>query len=373
MNFIYVHRFIRFLIVISGGIVILLASYYFSSLTYPFLIGWFIAFLMNPIVNFLQVNARLPRIIAVLFVLIFIFSFFIGLLVLFITEIISGTNYLANTLPQHITHFVSYFESLITDSLIPLINEITSLFNQLTNEQQYTIIANINELGANFASSLAELLQNLLTKIPAFLSWFPNAASVLVFTILAAFFISNDWYKLKKMTRKFIPASFRQSGMKVYLDLRKALFGYVRAQLTLIAITSAIVLIGLLILRVDYAIALAFIIGLIDLLPYLGTGIVFIPWIIYEFIINNNSLAIGLSVLFIVIVVQRQIMEPKIVSTNLGINPLATLISVFAGLQLFGFIGLIIGPIFIVIFTTLYKTNVFHNLWSFIKGNENRF
>ena len=120
----------------------------------------------------------------------------------------------------------------------------------------------------------------------------------------------------------------KKSGMEVYIELRKAFFGFIRAQVTLISITGAIVLAGLLILRVKYAFALAFVIGLIDLLPYLGTGFIFVPWIIYEFIVQNYSLGIGLLVLYIIIIVQRQMMEPKVVSVNIGISPLVTLIAI---------------------------------------------
>ena len=109
---------------------------------------------------------------------------------------------------------------------------------------------------------------------------------------------------------------------------------------------------------------------MVDLLPYLGTGIIFVPWIFYELINDNYFLAIGLSVLFIVIVVQRQIMEPKIMSTNLGISPLVSLISIFVGLQIFGFIGLLIGPICAVLAHTLHKANVFHSVWTYIMGKE---
>lgn len=81
-----------------------------------------------------------------------------------------------------------------------------------------------------------------------------------------------------------MPKKARSSSERVFVDLKKALFGFVRAQLTLISMTAVIVLIGLLILRVKYAITIALVTGLVDLMPYLGTGVVFVPWIIYEFI-----------------------------------------------------------------------------------------
>lgn len=157
---------------------------------------------------------------------------------------------------------------------------------------------------------------------------------------------------------------------RVYRDLKKALLGFLKAQVTLIAITAAIDFIGLVILQVDYAFTIAIITGLIDLLPYLGTGIVFVPWIIYMFFSGNFFLTIGLSVLYAIIIIQRQIMEPKIVSSNIGLNPLATLIAIFISLQFFGFVGFIVGPIALVILNTLHQARVFHDIWHFIIGRE---
>ena len=101
--------------------------------------------------------------------------------------------------------------------------------------------------------------------------------------------------------------------------------------------TTVIVLIGLLILRVPYAITIAIITGVVDLLPYLGTGAVFVPWVIYVFFTGDTAFAIGLLILYIVVIVQRQIMEPKVLSSNIGLDPLATLVALFVGFKLFGF------------------------------------
>ena len=139
---------------------------------------------------------------------------------------------------------------------------------------------------------------------------------------------------------------------------------------TLVSMTTVIILVGLLILRVKHAILIALITGILDLLPYLGTGLVFVPWIIYEFITGGTKLAIGLTVLYIIVLVQRQLIEPKVLSSNIGMDPLATLVSLFVGFKLLGFIGLIAGPVTLVLLTTLHRANVFKDIWKYIKGKE---
>lgn len=371
MNPLYIYRTIRFLVVLGIVIGAALIFYFVSKVTYPFLIAIAIAFLINPLVNFLESKAKFPRALAVIVSIIFIIGVFIGLITLLIAEIVSGTNYLADVVPKHVNTLIEYVEDFIAGQVIPLYNQAASLFKSLDVGQQDTILHNIQTAGQKIANNAGNFLQNFFLKLPALVSWIPNAATVLIFSLLATFFISKDWYRLTRLGNKFIPDRAMKSGRTVITDLKKALFGFIRAQLTLISITLVIVLIGLLILRVDYAITIALVSGIVDILPYLGTGVVFIPWIIYSAISGDVPLAIGLGVLYTVVVVQRQLMEPKILSSSIGLNPLATLIALFVGFKLVGFLGLILGPVTLVIITTLNRANVFRDIWNFIIGKPN--
>lgn len=370
MNTTYLHRTIRFLIVIAivvGGIISL---FYLSKVTYPFIIGFIIAFLMNPLVNFFQIKAKMPRALAVLVSLVLIFAVFAGLITLLIAEIVSGADYLSRVVPNHLDTLIDYIEHFFAAQIIPLYNQLTSMFNSLDTGQQNTILENIENVGRTIGTTLGNFIQNFFEKIPNILSWFPSAATVVIFSLLATFFISKDWKRLSSYAAKLLPSKAKSSSISVFADLKKALFGFVKAQLTLISITTVIILIGLLILRVDYAITIALVTGLVDIIPYLGTGLIFVPWIIYEAIIGEMSLAIGLGVLYIIVLVQRQVMEPKVLSSNIGLDPLATLVALFVGFKLIGFLGLIAGPVTLVLITTLHRAKVFYDIWSFIKGKE---
>ena len=154
------------------------------------------------------------------------------------------------------------------------------------------------------------------------------------------------------------------------LDLKQALLGFITAQFTLLSLTTIVILIGLLILRVDYAITIALLFGFIDFIPYVGTGSIFIPWITYELITGDTGFAIGLAVLYIIVIVQRQLIEPKVLSSSIGLDPLATLVALFIGYKWMGFFGLILGPIILVIFNSFYRANIFHEIWAFILGKK---
>jgi sporulation integral membrane protein YtvI len=366
----YLYSFLRFFIVAAAIILGVYMLYYVSALTYPFIIALIIAFIINPIVNLFEKKGRMPRALAVIVSLILIFALLAGLVTLLVAEILSGTEYLAKVVPDHVGSLVVFIENFIASQIIPVYNQINSLFNNLDAGQQETIMANIQNIGGKITQTVGEFIKSFLQSIPALLAWLPDAATVIIFSLLATFFISKDWYRLGKWFQGFIPLKARKSGKTVFADLRKALLGFLQAQLTLISITTVIVLIGLLILRVDYAITIALLIGLVDILPYLGTGLVFIPWIIYVFFTGDTAFAIGLSVLYLVVVVQRQIMEPKVLSSSIGLDPLATLISLFVGFKLFGLLGLIAGPVTLVLLKTLHSAHVFEDLWDFIIGKK---
>lgn len=370
MNQKYLYRTLRFLLVIGIVVLSLLSFYYLSKVTYPFLIALVLAFLINPVVTFFEKRLRMPRGLAVFVALIIILAIAAGLVTLLVAELVSGANYLARVVPEHLDTLIGYIEEYITAQIIPLYNQLTSVFNKLDAGQKDTIIDNIQNVGTTIGSTVGSFIQNLFGNIPVIISWFPNAATVLIFSFLATFFISKDWDKLSVLGARLIPNKAKMSGKTVFIDLKKALFGFLKAQLTLISLTTVIILIGLLILRVDFAITIALITGIVDIIPYLGTGAIFVPWIIYEVLVGDVGRALGLGILYLIVIVQRQVMEPKVLSSNIGIDPLATLIALFIGFKLIGFLGLIVGPVTLVIMTTLYRANVFNDIWTFIKGKE---
>jgi|APAga8741244001_1050109.scaffolds.fasta_scaffold03543_4 sporulation integral membrane protein YtvI len=372
LNPVYMYRFIRSLLVVGGIILGGIALFYLSKYTYPFIIAMIIAFLMNPLVIFFERKGRLPRGLAVFVSLLLIFLLFAGLITLLVTEIISGTNYLAGVIPKHIETIVDYIETYIATTVIPLYNQIAAMFNNLDTEQQDTILKNIQNIGESITTGVSGFIQAFLKNIPTIIGWFPTTATALLFTLLGTFFISKDWDTFGRMTGKVLPDKIFAGAKRLFRDLKRALFGFIRAQFTLVSLTTVTILIGFLILGVNYSITIALICGLVDIIPYLGTGTIFIPWIIFEFIAGNTSLAIGLSVLYIIVVVQRQLIEPKVLSSSIGLDPLATLIALFIGFKLIGFLGLIAGPVVLVIFNTLQRANVFKAIWTFIIGDTKK-
>ena len=114
-------------------------------------------------------------------------------------------------------------------------------------------------------------------------------------------------------------------------------------------ITFLQTLLGLLFLGYEFALIIALLVSFVDALPVLGPGAVFVPWIIREIVSKNIRNALGLVILYIFITAARQILQPKIVSVNVGIHPLEAILAIYIGLKVFGVLGVFIGPILLVI------------------------
>ncbi len=370
LNRTLVFQIIRFLFVIACIILGLYVALFISKLTYPFIIAFIIAYFLNPLVNLLNEKARIPRGIAAFLSIILLLAVLAGLFTLLITEIISGSTYLIQVVPESFERLIYYVENIVTDKVIPLYDLIMSKYSQLGAGQQQTIRTNIQSIGDSAINLGKEALNGIIVGIKLVISLLPNTATLIFVSLLATFFISKDWYKIKNLFAKYTPNRIQHYSKTIFIDLRKALFGFIKAHITLISMTTVLVLIGLLILRIPFAITIAILIGFIDLLPYLGTGLIFVPWILYTFLSSDYKLTIGLAILYGVVIVQRQLAEPKVLSSNIGLQPLPTLISLFVGFKFFGLLGLIAGPVTLVVLSTLYRARVFHELWYYIRGSN---
>ncbi|GAA0600985.1 sporulation integral membrane protein YtvI [Virgibacillus siamensis] len=291
-----------------------------------------------------------------------------GIVVFVIVEFIQGSAYLAEQIPAHFQAFIRGIEIIIEEKVLPFYHKLTSFFHTLNPPQQEAINNYITELVDQFAVIGTEFLYRILMTIPQTLSALPGSLTVIMFIVIAAFFITNDWHTITNSIKKITPESIHTSCLEVWIHLRKAIFGFIKAQLFLVSLTTVIIYLGLLLIGMDYPMTVALLAALVDMLPFIGTGIIFIPWIIYLFLTGNYEMTIPLAVLYMTVVIQRQLIEPKVISNNIGLNPLAVLIALFAGLQIWGFAGLIIGPAFLIIIRALHEAGIINQLWQFIKG-----
>ncbi|MGG3641935.1 sporulation integral membrane protein YtvI [Bacillus gobiensis] len=362
----------RAFIVLFLLIASLFLLYISFSYIYPFYLALIISLVIHPIVELLEKRTMFPRSINVALVLLFFLLAGIGLMSLFIAEIISGTAYLADFLPTQFNRIYLIWERIFSDKIIPLYNQSMKFFYGLESGQQESLIRQFDRFSEQALSNSGTFISRVLESIPLMITSIPGTATAVVFSLLGTFFISKDWYKLKDIMTKAIPKQVIDSGEAVAAELKKAFNGFIKAQLQLIGITFLIVLMGFFLIRLEHAVTVALLIAIVDLLPYLGTGFVFVPWTIYLVLSDQLPLAIGISIIYIAVLIIRQFMEPKILSKSIGLDPLATLIALFAGFRLFGFLGLIIGPVILVILQTLINTGVAYEIWQYVASGKKK-
>lgn len=362
----------RGLIVVTIITTSCLLTYFAMPLVYPFIIGWLIAMFIEPIVGWLETKGRVPRWASVTIILIFVISLLFSLVFFLAAELVIELTHLAEFLPSFIQKVGQQFmTSFTSDSNVSRLIDTVQSYLEKNPHHKQQITDSLQDNIVVFANKGTRIITTILSNIGAMLTNLPFFLTVLVFITLSAFFMGFRHPQLREGISTLTPSRIKITVGIVLKDIKKALFGFIRAQLILISITAVLMLIGLLILKVPYAFTIALFIGLIDLLPYVGVGIVIIPWISYLFITENVELAIGLSILYGILIIVRQVMEPRLVASNIGLDPLLTLIAVFVGLQLFGFLGLILGPVILVIGNALYRANFFRDIWRFIAGKNN--
>src|SRR5690625_3203289 len=361
------YQSLRFLIVIA----VIIGSYFLITHTwifiFPIILVIFLSMFLHPYVSFLQDKLKFPRLIATIIVMALVFILLMGMLFFIITEIVQGAVFLADFLPDHFQQFIVMVENFIHSKILPIYETIISFLHTLDASQQQTLNNTIQQILSQVAVLGSEFLQSMLLMIPELFTWLPGSITVVIFVLIATILMTNDWLRLKKGAKELISSSAQSYIGKIMYHLKKAAAGFMKAQFIMIFITMLIIFIGLSLLKVEYAITIALLTAVIDLLPYIGTGIIFIPWAIYLFIAGNYSLTIGVTLLYMFIVIVRQFLEPKVLSSSIGMNPLAVVIAIFISIQLWGVIGIIIAPMLVVIINVLYQTGILHQVRAFIK------
>lgn len=366
-----VHQIFRGIWVAIILTLVALAFYYIIPLIYPFIFGWLIALMLNPVVNFFQFKLKLPRWLSVTLSMLLFLGAMVTVITLLVANIVVELGSLADTIQLQINRWVEEFNVFINSVTFQQWIDRVNDFFENNPKYQETVNTNLSSTAGSIADVSKLIITYVFAGLKAFLTSLPNIATITIIVMLATFFISKDWYGLIKRYKGIFSDMIVKTTKLIRTDLQKALFGYIRAQLILVSLTALVVIIGLLVLRVDYAITIGLLTGLADLMPYLGTGAVMVPWILYVFFAQGNIvLGIGLSVLYGVIVIARQIMEPKVLASSVGLDPLATLIAMFVGLKLFGLLGLIVGPVSLILITAFYRARIFHDIAAYIhKGS----
>lgn len=324
---------------------------------FPFVIGWLIALIANPMVRFLEKRVKLLRKHSSAIIIILVIALIVGVGALIISAIIREAKGLINDWPE--------IERNVSDRL----RSISVYLDKVTASLPAGVRSSIDKAVANLGDSLSSYFKNMpmptVSDAGNFMNNLADGFLAVIVTLLSAYFFAACREELIAGLQKIVPESVVSYWRLVYGNFKKAFGGYFKAQFKIMLILQVIMFAGFEILRIDYSFLIALGIALLDVLPVFGTGTVLWPWAIIDMISGNYIRAVGFVVIYLICQVVKQVLQPKMVGDSIGMHPLLTLLAMYIGYRLYGVLGLIFAiPIGMVI-VNMYRIGMFEPL---IKG-----
>lgn len=338
-------RYLKFAILI---IVIILIFIFILPISVPLIAALITALILNPVVRVAIQKFKFNRKISVIIVFLLFLLTMSTIGTYLVMKTVSQVIHFAENLPNYMIQVnkqVLEWESDIQHFAEPLPDE---LVEEVTEQFHSTLMSLGNNLTDLFQ---IDRIASAISKIPDYL------VSILVY-LISLFLFMLELPKLKTGLYSFMHETTAEKVRFMNKRLTDVVFGFFKAQFLVSIIIFIVSLIGLLIIAPQYALIMSLVIWIIDLIPIIGSIVILAPWAIYMFIVGDYMLGLQLSILAIILLAIRRTVEPKVMGQHIGLSPLATLISMYLGLKLFGLLGFIIGPICVILFTSAREAGI---------------
>lgn len=325
---------------------VLLGILKLSCFYLPFLFSFLIAMMLEPVIKLFMNKIKLTRKLSSIIVM----GIFIVILTLIIgwgiSTLFSETNKLVDNADIYINKFQELFNNLSNSKLVNKIpNELKDLIFMSKDDILKTLLNTLNRF--------FELFKNFIMSIP-------NFFIILFFSLIALFFMCTDKIYMIDQIEHHLPDKWAKHFLLHLREIVRKLIKYLEAEAILVMISFFVSLVGFWIfnligIKVQYPLLVALGIAFVDALPILGSGTAMIPWAIIEAINGNFSYGIAIIILFVIMMVVKNFLEPKLVSKHIGIHPVFTILAMYTGLKLIGITGLIVGPVLLIIIKEMYE------------------
>ena len=209
--------------------------------------------------------------------------------------------------------------------------------------------------GLDFSGWLTEMAG----QAPSMAASVSNFAVALVVFMMASYFITGDYPRLRFELTDRVPAMARDFCGSVKGIFMSAFGGYVKSQLILSAGVFAILSAGFFLMGQPYGLLLALGLSVLDFVPIIGSGTVMVPWAVVDMILGQYGEAAALMAVWGVIALFRQFAEPKILGDQTGLSPILSLVGIYVGMQAGGVLGMVVGPLLLLVCINLAKLGIF--------------
>ena len=314
----------------------------------PFLLGFLVALMFRPLIRLIHRKTKLNKRFCAFFIVI------LGYTLLAFLLWIGG-----NSLFRSIKNFGQNLPTLYNTQIGPMLNDLNQWLldfaQRFSPEMASQVAETLGSVVEGIQSWVVDLSSQMLTTLAGASKKLPLMLISLVFTILSSLFISMDYDPVLDFIKRQIPDKHRAMLKDIRDYLGKTLLSYLRAYLILMVITFVELSVGLLALRVHNPFGVAAIIAIADALPVLGTGTIVLPWALISLVQQRFYLALGLVLLYLIVTVVRQFIEPKVVGDQLGLPPIVAIICIYLGFVWFGILGAILFPVTMNIILCLHR------------------
>ena len=313
---------------------------YLSPIFLPFIIGWLMSLLFNPLADKLE-NHKVPRGISALLGILILLGI-LGLLGFW-----SGNSIIDKA--QHFSENLPYYMELAETKMAEFWDQFDTFCEKLPPALQASFL--------EFQNNATGMLLSLIPKGSGggALGGVSDFFIAFFVALISAYFFTKDREKIHAVYEDHLAPLLGVSVHTTKTELKASVWGYIKTQFILMGFTFTLTIIAMLAMHSPYALLLSIIIAIIDALPFFGSGFILWPGAVIHLLTGNTFLAIGYLVLYASIQVMRQILQPKILGTQIGLHPLLTLFSMYFGFQCIGVLGLIIGPIIAVILKAFFQ------------------
>lgn len=319
----------------------------FLPLGFPFLLGGALALAAEPMVGFLGSRMKLPRPAAAGLGVTAAFCLLILLILLLCALLLREIAALVRILPN--------LQETLSGGLTSLSAWALKIAERMPTGIRELLERNIRDFFSGSSELLSQTFRYALGLTGGVLSQVPGSALVLGTAVISSYMISARLPHMKDWLQAKLPRERIQKLLDTLKRLKAVFFGWLKAQLKLMGLTWVILILGLTLLRISYALLWASAVALVDAFPILGTGTVLLPWALVSALQGDTPRAVGLLGVYAVISLTRSVMEPKLVGSHLGLDPLATLAALYIGFRLWGFGGMILSPILAVAAAQMIK------------------
>lgn len=329
---------IKFIYVLVIACIVYFAVKYAIQWIMPFVVAFLIAALLHPVIRFLSKKLKLKtqKPVAIVITILFYCTFGVLITLILINSVTAVLSFIQK-LPE-------YYLNNIAPSLNALFDRIAEKLSGLDIDIDLSMTTITNRLYSGLTN-----ISSIITSAFSVLSGIPNFLLSALIMVISTFFIAIDYDLIIKWTMAQLPSRASGAIIKVKEYIVKILFKYIRSYFLILCITFGELLLGFFIMHFITGLSniflLALLIALFDILPIVGTGTIIIPWGIIALLTGDFKTGICTLVMYIIITLVRQFIEPKIVGTQVGLHPVVTLLSMIVGMKLFGGIGLFGFPI----------------------------